>query len=221
MSASVSPTSAASASRRAYDHVKDGVLAGSYAPGTLLTEGAIAQDVGCSRTPVREALSRLESEGLVRLYPKKGALVVPVSAQEAEDVWQARALVETWAAPRAFARGDEVAGHLAELTEQMSGHVRAGDVGAFTEDDRTFHEVIVAAAGNDVLTRLYRSLRERQLCINAVAMRVSTDRMRRAIEDHVRLTELIAGEDEAAFCAATDAHLALARRNISPSEGLR
>lgn len=206
---------------RVYGHVKSGVLAGDYPGGELLTEGGIADAVGCSRTPVREALLRLQSEGMVRLYPKKGALVVAVSAQEAADVWQARALVENWAAPRAFGHGAEIADRLGELAAEMLGYAESGDVTGFTEADRTFHELIVAAAGNEVLARLYHSLRERQLCINAAAMRVSADRMQAAFADHERLVELIRGDDEAAFRELTADHLERARVNISAGEGHR
>lgn len=203
----------ASAADRVYGHVKSGVLDGTYGGGDLLTEGAIAEAAGCSRTPVREALLRLQSEGMVRLYPKKGALVVPVSAQEAADVWQARSLVETWATPIAFGQGAQIVDELRSLVQQMRVQFDQRDVPSFTETDRMFHEVIVAAAGNDVLTRLYRSLRERQVCINAAAMRVSDSRMQAAIDDHDKLATLIAGDDEDAFVAATMAHLALAHEN--------
>ncbi|NED81777.1 GntR family transcriptional regulator, partial [Streptomyces sp. SID11233] len=73
----------------------------SYAGGTLLTEGEVADEVGVSRTPVREAMLRLEVEGLLKLYPKKGVLVLPVSAQEIEDVVETRLLVEQHAARKA------------------------------------------------------------------------------------------------------------------------
>ncbi|RSS85248.1 GntR family transcriptional regulator, partial [Streptomyces sp. WAC05292] len=76
---------AASAADRVYRHVKEHVLDRRYEGGTLLTEGGLATAVGVSRTPVREALLRLQAEGLLRLYPKKGALVLPVSAQEIAD----------------------------------------------------------------------------------------------------------------------------------------
>ena len=82
------------AAERVYLHVKAGVLDRSYEGGTLLTEGDLAEAVGVSRTPVREALLRLEAEGLLKLYPKKGALVLPVSAQEIADVVETRLLVE-------------------------------------------------------------------------------------------------------------------------------
>jgi len=165
-----SPPSAAS---RAYDHLKRAILEGTHPGGTLLTEGDVAERLGVSRTPVREALLRLESEGLVRLYPKKGALVVPVSAQEAHDVVEARALIEEWAADRAWPRRAEIAPELEVLLEEMR---RARQVDAFldfTTADRAFHERVVAAAGNELLTRSYRGLRERQLCISTAVMRMS------------------------------------------------
>lgn len=204
-----------SAPDRVYDHVKAAILDGTYPGGDLLTEGDVADAVGCSRTPVREGLLRLQSEGFVKLYPKKGALVVPVTAQEAADVWEARSLVEGWAAPRAFEHGAEIADALDELTDTMREHFTAGDVTAFSEADRTFHETIVAAAGNAVLTRLYHGLRERQVCINAKSMRASTARMEQAIEDHARFVELIRGNDAEPFLALTHEHLARARHNIS------
>jgi DNA-binding GntR family transcriptional regulator len=209
---------APSAAQRVYDHVKQGILDGTYGGGDLLTEGRVSEQVGVSRTPVREALLRLETEGLVRLYPKKGALVVPVSAKEAEDVLEARALVEGYAAPRAWPHREHLAGELTVLVESMRAHRRDGDVVAFNRADRAFHERIVAAAGNDVLTRLYRSLRERQLCISSAVMRVSSERMDHALDDHQRLVDLLRADDPDAFVALTDAHL---QRALDHTRGAR
>src|SRR6476661_10958272 len=123
----------ASAATRAYDHLKRAVLDGTHPGGTLLTEGEVAEQLGVSRTPVREALLRLEAEGLVRLYPKKGALVIPVSAQEARDVVEARELIEQWAADRVWARRKEVLEDLAAVLEQMREARRRGAVAEFSE----------------------------------------------------------------------------------------
>jgi DNA-binding GntR family transcriptional regulator len=196
-----------SAAQRVYDHVKTGILDATYPGGELLTEGHVSERVGVSRTPVREALLRLETEGLVRLYPKRGALVVPVSAEEADDVLEARALVERYAASRAWARRAQLADDLEPLLASMREHRAAVDVAAFSEADRTFHERIVTAAGNAVLARLYRSLRERQLCISSAMMRVSAERMDVALDDHQRMLDLLRGDDEAAFLELTDTHL--------------
>lgn len=196
-----------SATQRVYDLVKARILDATYPGGELLTEGQLSDDTGVSRTPVREALLRLESEGLLRLYPKKGALVVPVTAQEAADVLEARLLVETFAAPRAFVGRRDLADELEPYVEAMREHRAAGDLPEFSAADRTFHERIVAAAGNDILTRLYRSLRERQLCISVSVMRVSEERMDAAIADHTELVALLRGDDERAFVALIDSHL--------------
>src|SRR5262245_42283086 len=122
-----------SAAQRVYDHVKTGILDSSYAGADLLTEGSLSEAVGVSRTPVREALLRLEAEGLVRLYPKKGALVVPVSAREAEDVLEARALVERFAASRAWQGRAALVGELEPLVAAMRDHRESGDMVAFNQ----------------------------------------------------------------------------------------
>jgi DNA-binding GntR family transcriptional regulator len=208
----------ATASDRAYDHVKHAILDGSYPGGALLTEGEIADAVGVSRTPVREAMLRLQVEGMLRLYPKKGAMVVPVTAAEADAVLEARALVESWAAPRAAVRGADLVTELEPYLTQMREHREAGNVTGFSEADRTFHERIVAAAGNDILTRLYRSLRERQICISEAVMRLSSQRMEIALADHTKLVELLRAGDEAGFVELVEDHL---RRAVDNSRSSR
>ena len=207
----------ATAADRAYDHVKHAILDGSYAGGALLTEGEIADAVGVSRTPVREAMLRLQVEGMLKLYPKKGAMVVPVTAAEADAVLEARTLVESWAAPRAASRGAQLADELEPYLTQMRQHRESGHVTGFSEADRTFHERIVAAAGNDILTRLYRSLRERQICISEVVMRVSMPRMDTAIAEHAELVELLREGGETGFVALIDRHLQQAIANSRSS----
>src|SRR5919107_3510289 len=83
-----------SAAARVYAHVKERLLDGSFPGGALLSENELSQQLGLSRTPVRQAFVQLEAEGLLELYPKRGALVVPVAASEIEDVFEARLLVE-------------------------------------------------------------------------------------------------------------------------------
>src|SRR5215210_9105741 len=90
----------APAKDRAYAWVKEQILEGIYPGGELLSEGEVARRLEMSRTPVREAFLLLEAEGLLRLYPKRGALVVPVSAAEVTDVMETRELVESFAIRR-------------------------------------------------------------------------------------------------------------------------
>src|SRR5215216_1189136 len=94
-----------SATDRAYDFTKQRVLDSTYAGGDLLTEGEVADALGLSRTPVREAFLRLQGEGLLRLYPKRGALVVPVSVGEIEAVIETRMLIERFALDKVLGNG--------------------------------------------------------------------------------------------------------------------
>src|ERR1044071_8830003 len=107
------------ASEIAYDYVKARLLDGRFAGGTLLSENEIAQRLQVSRTPVRRACAQREPEGLLELSPRRGALVVPISPSEAEDVFEARLLIEQHAALRAAAHG---AGALAELGATLRDH---------------------------------------------------------------------------------------------------
>src|SRR6202008_1997863 len=90
---------------RAHDYVKNQVLTGGFPGGELISEGEVATALGMSRTPVREAFLRLEAGGLLRLYPQRGALVVPVSSEEARSVIEARLLLEEFAASKVVGRG--------------------------------------------------------------------------------------------------------------------
>lgn len=206
----MSPTTLAPAPDRVYAHVKAGILDQRYPAGDLLTEGDIAAEVGVSRTPVREALLRLESEGLVRLYPKRGALVVPVSAAEARDVLEARALIEAWAAPRAVAVGVPLVQRLEPLLDEMRRHADAGNTRPFVEADRAFHEAVVESAGNAILSRLYASLRDRQLCMSQAAVSAAETRMATAIEQHDQLLQALRAGNAEVFAARVAEHVATA-----------
>ena len=91
----------------AYGHLRDSILRGSLLPGTRISEPNLAEQLGISRTPVREALQRLSQEGLVELTPAKGARVRVLSAEEVREVYEARAMLEGEAARLAAERASE------------------------------------------------------------------------------------------------------------------
>ncbi|WP_328291945.1 GntR family transcriptional regulator [Kineococcus sp. NBC_00420] len=193
------------ASSRVYAQVKHGILDRSLAGGQLLTEGEIADLVGVSRTPVREGLLQLQAEGLVHLIPKRGALVVPVSPAEVEDVLEARELVEVHTAARAWARRADLAADLVPHLQDMRAAV--GDPWAFTAADRAFHATVVRSAGNEVLSALYDSLRDRQMRMGVANLHGSGDRVATALADHEALRASLLGDD-------VDAWLHLVRDHV-------
>jgi len=205
------------ASRRAYDFAKWAILSGVYPAGAVITEAGLAHEIGLSRTPVREALLRLEVEGLVTLQPRKGAVVSSFTLADMEDVLEARVLVENHTATRSFSNRRTLLPKVEAAHESMRRSCRERDTAGFTYADRLFHELIVDAADNAVLSSVYRTLRERQTLFTSVLMRGREDRMQEAITEHVRILETLRGDDRAAFCTAVNEHLqwsiALARES--------
>jgi DNA-binding GntR family transcriptional regulator len=196
------------AAERVYLHVKSGVLDRSYEGGTLLTEGDLAEAVGVSRTPVREALLRLEAEGLLKLYPKKGALVLPVSAQEIADVVETRLLVEQHAVAKVVpAVPAGLIGQLEDSLAEQRAHAAAGDLAAFAVADRTFHAEIVRAAGNRILAHLYDQLRDRQLRMGVATMHAEPSRVAKNIVEHTEILQALRDGDERTAAKVVDRHV--------------
>ena len=214
-----------SAADRAYQYAKAAILSRRLSAQDLLTEGELADSVGVSRTPVREALLRLQAEGLVRLLPKRGALILPVTADELADVLETRRLVETHAVRRAITASatPSVVELLGHHLGRMRDAMRARDARAYAEADRDFHEAIVATTGNQILTTLYRSLRDRQLrmgVVNLLEERTGqvdpsgAARMKANIADHERILDAIAARAIRAGEAAVTAHLDRAEERL-------
>ncbi|MFI7103798.1 GntR family transcriptional regulator [Streptomyces sp. NPDC050161] len=205
------PTKQPPAAERVYTHVKDAVLQRRYEGGMLLTEGELAEAVGVSRTPVREALLRLEVEGLIKLYPKKGALVLPVSAQEIADVVETRLLVEKHAAAKAVPASKALLAELAEHLETMQEQAAAGDLAAVSVADRCFHAALVRSAGNQILDRLYEQLRDRQLRMGVAVMHAHPDRIAKNITEHAEILDALRAGDAEAATGALHRHVSWVR----------
>lgn len=191
-----------SASERAYRHVKDRILDGSLPGGELISEGEIAEALEMSRTPVRAAFGQLEAEGLLRLYPKRGALVVPVSASETEAVMETRWVIERYAIERVIERPGDVPAALAASVQQQPGL----EGKAFVEADREFHRTLVAGTGNEILLALYDSLRDRQRRMAHATVRRAEIRDR-SIREHGELADALAAGNSALALQTLRRHL--------------
>jgi DNA-binding GntR family transcriptional regulator len=217
MDPAMSSSSAGSASARAYEFTKWAILSAVYPAGSLITEAGLAHEIGLSRTPVHQALLRLEVEGLVTLRAGRGAVVNTFTLHDVEDVLEARVLVENHTAGKSFDHRETLLPQVKAAHEAMKRNRRERDTAAFTASDRLFHELIVDAADNAVLSSIYRTLRERQTLFTSVLMRGRIDRMQAAIDEHERILEALRGDDRDAFCTAINEHLqwsiALARES--------
>jgi DNA-binding GntR family transcriptional regulator len=196
-----------SAADRAYAYTKELILDGEYAQGRLIGEGEVSDAVGVSRTPVREAFLRLEAEGLLQLYPKRGALVVPISAADVEDVMETRLLIEQFAIARVIDLDLDLSAQVNEAVAAQKRHAEAEDAVAFVDADREFHRVFVAATGNAILLRTHDSLRDQQNRMGLAALSAGQDRMWRILDQHQGIVEAVARRDAAAAEALIDSHL--------------
>ena len=140
-------------------YLTDAILRGVYKPGERLIETRVAQQLGVSQAPVREAIRDLEVLGLLKSEPFRGASVRQLSTEDLTEIYPVRAALEGVAARAAVTRltEDDFA-HLAELLDKMLAAATSADRRSFTESNVAFHRVIVEASGNRTLINLWNTL---------------------------------------------------------------
>jgi DNA-binding GntR family transcriptional regulator len=195
------------AADRAYAHTKERILDGAYEEGQLIGEGEVSEAVGVSRTPVREAFLRLEAEGMLRLFPKRGALVVPISAADVEDVMETRLLIERFAIRRVVELELDLDDRLLAAIAAQKEHASAKDVVAFVDADREFHRIFVAATGNAIVLQMHDSLRDQQNRMGIAALSRSDDRTARILKEHRAIVKAVTKGDPAAAEKLIERHL--------------
>ena len=132
--------------------LREDILSGELAPGSVLSETALASSFGVSRGPIREALGRLASDGLVAITPRRGAIVSELTPDEFVGAYQVREALETLAIRLAVPRlpGPDLE-RLRELHREMVEHAKRREVDAFFAANARFHELFAIASGNQKL----------------------------------------------------------------------
>lgn len=145
--------------QRVYDHLREEILDGRLQPGAELAEVALSELLGVSRGPIREAIGRLASEGLVTVRPRRGAVVRPLSRTEFLELYQVREALEMMAVKLAVPRlqADDFEA-LQALIDRMAAHAERDEVTEFFEVNVEFHSRLIEASGNGKLRELYRQL---------------------------------------------------------------
>lgn len=188
-----------------YNWLKEYISSLPRDKGVFLTESEVAETTGASRTPVREAIMRLESEGLLERIPRRGAFVPPLSDEEIRMVMEARNMIELWAIQECMSSGKV---DLNELDTLMEQQIEAwDDPGRFISLDRDFHARIVAGAGNTVVSQFYEELRDRQLRMGVYAVSASKNRASQVVEEHRQIVDALRSNDVEQCRYATTLHL--------------
>lgn len=170
----------------------------------FLSENAIAEAASVSRTPVREALLRLEAAGLLRRVPHKGAYVPALTALDIESMMEVRQVIEDWAVRKVTAFGN-LGPELERLLKAQEDSL--ADPVAFIECDISFHKHIVHAAGNPALEELYDSQRFKQQRMGVKAIQDSQGRSDHVVAEHRAIVEAIRMQDSQIASAAVRSHL--------------
>ena len=169
--------------------VRSDIISGRSAPGTLYSAPGLADEIGISTTPVREALLELARSGLVAPLRNRGFRVVGTSLEQLADLFAMRELLERFAITTLAERRPADAPVLGRLADEIAASVQAEDVPRYVEADRAFHEELVAQAGNPLLSRMVMELRD---AMRLYGMDSTAGRKRQvaSVPEHRQLIEL-------------------------------
>jgi DNA-binding GntR family transcriptional regulator len=197
---------------RVYDSVREAILAGGHSGETRLTEEMLAERHGVSRTPVRAALQKLESDGFVEMIPRVGAVVRRRTLAEVAEIYEVRSLLESHAAGLAATRrSDEDVEALKRLQDKMDRIAGNGDVEGLSTLNRDFHTVILEASGNRTLAGSTNRLMEIGFLVHTYGNLGRQD-VARSFAEHRNLIEAIGSRDVEWATAIMRGHL-LGTRN--------
>ncbi|HEX2117517.1 MAG TPA: GntR family transcriptional regulator [Alphaproteobacteria bacterium] len=219
--AEITPIRRSSLHDEVVGRVRDLIVEGKLVGGTRVHEGRLCEQLGVSRTPLREALKVLANEGLVDLLPNRGAVVRQVTAKDTRDMLRVLGRLEALAGELACANAtDEEIAALRAVHERMMAHHAAGNIMEYFKLNQQIHGSIVRIARNPTLQSLHESLQARVRRIRFVPhdFGVATTE---PLREHERMMEALARRDGAALGKLLDEHMEMTWRRVSRSLGFK
>ncbi|MGI5325151.1 GntR family transcriptional regulator [Actinomadura nitritigenes] len=206
----------ARATDTAYDALRRMILSGEAAAGSRLGEAELAETLGLSRTPVREALQRLGADGLVEVLPHRGARVVRWTRRDLEEIFELRSLLEPYAAARAarMAPGEDVLADLLGQCDAMEAAVAAGDFTRVAQLNSLFHAAVIDASRNRRLPAMLTSVMHAPLIVGTFR-RYDAGEMARSMNHHRELVAAMAARDPDWAESVMRAHIRAAAANLT------
>ena len=202
-------------SDRVYESLREDILSNTLPPETPLHEAAIASAFEVSRGPVREALRRLDAEGLVSVIPRRGAVVSSLTTEEFLDAYRVREALEVLAVRLATPRltGEDL-DLLESLHEQMIDHADSGDVEGFFAANAAFHALTVDRSGNKKLQEIYHPLitQMRRYYLSSMTLRGG---MARSCEEHEQILQAMKDGQAAEAARLLSEHIQVPQRMLA------
>jgi len=189
------------------DRLRQMIVDGDLLPGDKVPEKDLCERFGVSRTPLREALKVLASEGLVTLTPNRGAMISELTMDDLEEAFPVMGALEALSGELACANlTDRELEEIRTLHNRMVAHYEARELKPYFRLNRRIHELILAAARNETLSSLYRSLEGRVRQARYLA-NITDDRWPVAVEEHAQMIEALEGRDGPRLAAILKSHL--------------
>lgn len=190
-----------------FNTLRQAILRGELKPGERLMEIQLANKLGVSRTPIREAIRKLELEGLVLMIPRRGAEVAEITEKSLRDVLEVRGALEELAVKLACQKiTDAQIAELRAAEKEFEMALQSGDVSVYAEADVKFHDVIYRATDNQRLIQLLFNLRE-QMYRYRVEYLKREEAHETLLVEHKRIIETIANRDMEAAVDAVCKHI--------------
>ena len=191
--------------QQAYDEIKRKIVTCEYAPNTLLNEELLREELHVSRTPIRDALSRLEQKGLITILPKKGIMVSSLSINDINMVFEVRMMYEPYALLHYGSRIPySVLTHSYELLSDLDA---MSEDWAFFRADDAFHAAVVQAIGNRFLLQTYEWIQDQNLRFRVMTGQTSAPRLEDTSKEHTRILEACLKKDWSEAASAMKDHL--------------
>jgi DNA-binding GntR family transcriptional regulator len=205
---------------RAYERIKERLVNDEYPPGSFLSERQLAESLGMSKTPIKAALERLESEGFITVSPQQGIVVRELSVHEIADQYEIRSVLESYAL-RSLAgklKPDQVARVRANL-EAQSRLRGSGDVEMGVALDTAFHIQFVEFLGNGEILRVLVQLREKMQRVVTKVFQICPSRIDTSHDEHAAIAAAVIAGDGVRASDLLVRHLELGKQLILSPRG--
>ena len=194
--------------------LRDAIRKGILEPGERLMEVQLAEELGISRTPVREAIRKLEQEGYVIMMPRRGTYVSDISTNDVKEIFEIRSALESLATGLAARRiePDELE-TLQNLLMEIEGYIAKNDMEKIVETDIKFHGLLYQVSRNERLVNIINNLKEQLARFRTLSMSYP-GRLQETLEEHSEMVEAIANGDVSAARDAAEHHMERAEKTL-------
>lgn len=195
---------------QAYQFIKENIINCTYAPGTIINEELIREEIGASRTPIRDALSRLEQEGLIKILPKKGIVISDMTVKELNMLYESRYLLEPYVV-RHYGNRVPQETYLHYYRLYRNFQTQENLEYSYVDMDDSFHRLFINASENTYFTNLYSTIESQIRRTRMLSGRTSSASLQDTVEEHLAIVEAALKNDWKTASSAMQNHLIISK----------